>query len=75
MRASTVVRGAIARFGIRPYPITVDYELTWRCNLECIYCDRHTPMARELSREQIFTTLAEFHELGMRQTPWTGAIP
>jgi len=75
MRASTVVRGAIARFGIRPYPMTVDYELTWRCNLECIYCDRHTPMARELSREQILAALTEFHEMGMRQTHLDGGDP
>ena len=75
MRASTVVKGAIARFGIRPYPITVDYELTWRCNLECLYCDRHTPMARELTREQIFAALDEFHALGMRQTHLDGGDP
>ncbi|HXZ84892.1 MAG TPA: radical SAM protein [Myxococcota bacterium] len=75
MRASTIVKGAIARFGIRPYPMTVDYELTWRCNLECVYCDRHTPMARELTREQIFAALGEFHALGMRQTHLDGGDP
>jgi MoaA/NifB/PqqE/SkfB family radical SAM enzyme len=75
MRTSTIVRGAIARFGIRPYPISVDYELTWRCNLECIYCDRHTPMARELTREQIFETLTEFQRMGMRQTHLDGGDP
>src|SRR5215471_3308957 len=75
MRTSTIARGAIARFGIRPYPITVDYELTWRCNLECIYCDRHTPMARELTREQIFDTLGEFERLGMQSTHLDGGDP
>ena len=75
MRTSTIVRGAIARFGIRPYPMSVDYELTWRCNLECIYCDRHTPMARELTREQIFETLTEFQRMGMRRTHLDGGDP
>jgi MoaA/NifB/PqqE/SkfB family radical SAM enzyme len=75
MRTSTIARAAIARFGIRPYPITVDYELTWRCNLECIYCDRHTPMARELTREQIFDTLGEFQRLGMQSTHLDGGDP
>ena len=75
MRASTLVKGAIARFGIGAYPITVDYELTWQCNLACVYCDRHTPMARELTREQIFAALGEFHELGMRQTHLDGGDP
>jgi len=74
-RPSTIARGAIARFGIRPYPITVDYELTWRCNLECLYCDRHTPMARELTREQIFDTLGEFQRLGMQSTHLDGGDP
>src|SRR5262249_10898342 len=43
--------------------------------LECIYCDRHTPMARELSREQILAALTEFHEMGMRQTHLDGGDP
>ena len=33
------------------------FELTHRCNLACIYCDRHTPMPGEMTREQIFTAL------------------
>jgi hypothetical protein len=35
MHPSIVVRGAIARLGLRRYPIGLTYELTWLCNLSC----------------------------------------
>jgi len=57
--ASVIARGAIARLGLKPYPLGVTYELTWLCNLACTYCDRHTPMSNELSREEIFARLVE----------------
>src|SRR5579864_9213843 len=66
MPASVIARGLIARLGIKPYPLSLTYEVSWRCNLVCGYCDRHTPMRRELTREQIFRALAEFRDLGMR---------
>jgi MoaA/NifB/PqqE/SkfB family radical SAM enzyme len=49
--------GVIARLGIRSYPISLTFELTWLCNLACLYCDRHTPMRHEMSREEIFSAL------------------
>ncbi len=71
----TLVMGAIARFGIRPYPINVAFELTWLCNLECKYCDRHTPLPKELTLQQIFKALSEFRELGMRTLHLDGGDP
>ena len=49
-----VLRGAIARTGVRPFPLSLTYEVTWLCNLTCGYCDRHTPMRHELTQEEIF---------------------
>ena len=49
-----VLRGAIARTGVRPFPLSLTYEVTWLCNLSCGYCDRHTPMRNELTQEEIF---------------------
>ena len=49
-----VLRGAIARTGVRPFPLSLTYEVTWLCNLSCGYCDRHTPMRHELTQEEIF---------------------
>lgn len=75
MHPSMILRGAVARAGIRPYPLSLSYEVTWLCNLACAYCDRHTPMARELTRDQIFTALGEFYELGMRDAHLDGGDP
>lgn len=66
MKSSIVLRGAIARLGLRSYPLGLSYELTWNCNLSCLYCDRHRPMQNELARNEIFRALSEFHALGMR---------
>src|SRR3984957_16670374 len=67
-----VLRGAIARTGVRPFPLSLTYELSWLCNLSCGYCDRHTPMANELKREDIFKALETFIGLGMRLTNLDG---
>jgi len=72
MQASSVARGVIARLGIRSYPISLLFELTWLCNLACLYCDRHTPMRHEMSREEIFSALDQAYALGMRRTNLDG---
>src|SRR5215510_9721911 len=75
MHRSMILRGMIARLGIRPYPIALTYEVTWRCNLACSYCDRHTPMPNEMMLDQALTALGDFHALGMRQTSLDGGDP
>jgi MoaA/NifB/PqqE/SkfB family radical SAM enzyme len=75
MHPSMMIRGMIARLGIRPYPLSLTYEVTWQCNLACAYCDRHTPMPQEMTRDEIFKALGEFHDLGMRQTNLDGGDP
>jgi MoaA/NifB/PqqE/SkfB family radical SAM enzyme len=75
MHPSMMIRGMIARLGIRPFPLSLTYEVTWLCNLTCAYCDRHTPMPNEMTRDQIFKALEEFHDLGMRQTNLDGGDP
>jgi MoaA/NifB/PqqE/SkfB family radical SAM enzyme len=75
MHRLMILRGMIARLGIRPYPIALTYEVTWRCNLACAYCDRHTPMPHEMTRDEMFKALGEFHDLGMRQTNLDGGDP
>jgi MoaA/NifB/PqqE/SkfB family radical SAM enzyme len=72
MQASAVARGVIARLGLRSYPISLTFELTWLCNLACSYCDRHTPLRHEMSREEIFSALDQAYTLGMRQTHLDG---
>jgi MoaA/NifB/PqqE/SkfB family radical SAM enzyme len=73
--AGIIARGAIARLGLRAYPLGVTWELTWLCNLACGYCDRHTPTSNELTREEIFIVLEEFRALGMRTISLDGGEP
>jgi MoaA/NifB/PqqE/SkfB family radical SAM enzyme len=69
---SILAKGLVARLGIKSYPLALTYELSWRCNLSCSYCDRHTPMRSELQRDEIFKTLEQFYALGMRITNLDG---
>ena len=75
MHRTMLMRGMIARLGIRPRPLALTYEVTWRCNLACLYCDRHTPMPLEMTRDQVLSALQEFHALGMCQTHLDGGDP
>ena len=60
---------------VRPFPLSLTYEVTWLCNLSCGYCDRHTPMRHELTQEEIFSALDEFRRLGMLHTHLDGGDP
>ena len=75
MHPSIITRGAIARLGLRWYPLGLTYEITWRCNLACSYCDRHTPMVNELAHDEIVIALSDFYELGMRDVSIDGGEP
>jgi MoaA/NifB/PqqE/SkfB family radical SAM enzyme len=75
MNSSVIIRGAIARLGLRPSALSLTYELSWLCNLACRYCGRHTPMASELGRAEIFQALSEFCELGTRDVSLDGGEP
>jgi len=75
MDAGIFVQMAAAWVGYRPTPTSLTFELTHLCNLACIYCDRHTPMPGEMTREQIFTALGEFIELGTRKVNLDGGDP
>jgi MoaA/NifB/PqqE/SkfB family radical SAM enzyme len=75
MDASTIAKSTMAWLGIKAFPISLAYELSWLCNLECTYCDRHTPMAEEMSRGQILAALEEFVKLGTRNVSLDGGEP
>ena len=73
-KAKIIAKTLAARFG-KPSPLALTYELTHLCNLECIYCDRHTPLPKELSHDVIFGVLEEFIELGMWKINLDGGEP
>jgi MoaA/NifB/PqqE/SkfB family radical SAM enzyme len=68
-------RGAAAWLGIRPAPLSLTFEITYRCNQTCRYCDRHRALPGELATPQIFSVLDQFHELGMRRVSLDGGDP
>jgi MoaA/NifB/PqqE/SkfB family radical SAM enzyme len=67
-----VVRARV--FG-KAAPLAVGFELTHRCNLHCSYCDRHTKLPNEMSREQILGALAGLVETGMQALSFDGGEP
>jgi MoaA/NifB/PqqE/SkfB family radical SAM enzyme len=75
MDLKSLARGAQARAGLKPHPLAVAFEVTHLCNLACHYCDRHTPLPSELTREQILSALAQFIELGMLHISFDGGEP
>src|SRR5271166_2815486 len=75
MYPSTIAKSTMAWLGLRAFPISIAYEVSWLCNLECTYCDRHTPMAQEMTRDQILKALGEFVELGTRSVSLDGGEP
>jgi MoaA/NifB/PqqE/SkfB family radical SAM enzyme len=72
---ATIARAAAAWTRLKPAPLSVGFELTHLCNLECAYCDRHTPLPGEMTREQILRALGELHALGMRHVSLDGGEP
>ena len=66
---------AAARVGLKAAPLALGFELTHRCNLACDYCDRHTPLPNEMTREQILRALGELIELGTRLVSLDGGEP
>lgn len=75
MQPSTVARAALARLGVRPAPISLTYEVTHRCNLQCRYCDRHTALPDEMDRDQILFALESFMDMGTRYVSLDGGEP
>jgi len=75
LKPATFFSFAKARvFGL-PAPIAVGFELTHLCNLECLYCDRHTPLPSEMTFEQILSALEGLCRIGMREISLDGGEP
>ncbi len=68
------------RFEGKPFPLTGQWELTCRCNLNCVMCYTdpfNTPeqIRQELSYEEIVRILEEIHEEGCLELTFTGGEP
>lgn len=58
-------------------PSKVYFELTRKCNLNCIYCYNKSNFAfsKELSKEKIFSVLDELEKVGTFEIRFTGGEP
>jgi len=58
-------------------PSKVYFELTRKCNLNCVYCYNKSNLAfsQELSKEEIFSLLDELKEAGTFEIRFTGGEP
>ena len=72
MKPSTLLAMARARALARPVPISVGFELTHLCNLNCSYCDRHSRLPEEMTLEQITAALDGLCTLGMKEISLDG---
>lgn len=61
--------------GGRPRPLHVNYELTHQCNLDCVYCDRHSPRPDELTFPQVQAALEGLLAAGMSTISIDGGEP
>jgi MoaA/NifB/PqqE/SkfB family radical SAM enzyme len=73
-KSKTSIDKLLAWFGRRK-PLSLAFELTHLCNLNCHYCDRHTPLPKELKNDQIFSALNDFIEMGMWKINLDGGEP
>lgn len=54
-------------------PIMIHIAPTANCNLKCTYCCyANRTKGESLSKEQVFNTLKQFSELGVKGVEWTG---
>lgn len=63
-----------ARFG-DAVPLRVTHCITYRCNLDCQYCSRHTPGHSELNTSQVQSLMDSFAAAGCRFWGFNGGDP
>lgn len=62
--------------GQEPPPISVQIELTNRCNSKCIHCSRHKwPAVVEMQTHRILSLLDELADLGVKSVTFSGGEP
>jgi len=81
-KALHILKIASARLQKRPIPLNVALHVTYRCNQNCVYCDRHekTENAKknqkeELTADQLHRIARDFTKLGARGFLLDGGEP
>lgn len=59
-----------------PTPLSVEWQLTYRCNAKCVMCDMHLrDKTGELSTLQVVKVIKELKELGCKMITLSGGEP
>ena len=59
----------------RQVPLLMSWNLTFRCNLRCSYCDSPNLNVPELDTAQILGAIDDFYQLGTRYITFSGGEP
>lgn len=68
---------SIARYHLfnKKTPLSVTVNLTYRCNLNCIYCNVENLIGDEMSTGQIYGLIDQFYSSGCRRIGFAGGEP
>lgn len=72
---SRVIRKTIKIYGGSVIPLRVTQYLTYRCNLNCVFCARNSIKSEELNTNQIIKCIEEFRSLGTEFWGFNGGEP
>ncbi len=79
MKAASIpaILRALARVHVlhKPTPLMALWNVTFRCNLRCLYCDARTVSAAELSTEEVKSGLDTLWKAGVRWITFGGGEP
>ena len=56
-------------------PLSVSFELTWRCNLRCVHCYQYSPCDNELTTDEVKDILDQLARAGSFYLSLTGGEP
>ncbi len=59
----------------RKFPLALTWNITYRCNLQCIYCGSWQNKSEELDTKDIFAIIEEFSNLGGKFIKFSGGEP
>lgn len=62
------------RMGLK-VPLKVTHHITYRCNLNCLHCNRENLASKEMSINEIFQMMDEFKQLGTIFWTFNGGEP
>lgn len=70
-----IQRLLLAKYQTKPYQLVM-WEITTRCNLECIYCYNNCPReSQELSDAELLDVAQQLIDIGVRGVCFTGGEP